>query len=141
MKIYVLGSTAFVKEMVAWTDKLIAAGYNAWIHPEYREYVSVKDHPHLKGIEHGEHAQIKIQHDYIRQHYNGIVESDAIFIVNLEKKGVGGYIGGNVLMELGFAYINHKKIFLLNPIPDLPYREEIEAVLPIVLDGDLSKIK
>ncbi len=44
-------------------------------------------------------------------------------------------------MELGFAYVNDKKIFLLNPIPDLPYKEEIEAVQPIVLNGDLSKIK
>jgi len=141
MKIYVLGSTAFVKEMVAWTDKLVAAGYDAWIHPEYRQYVSPEGHPHLKRLEKGEQAKIKIENDYIRQHFNGILESDAILIVNLEKKGVKGYIGGNCLMELGFAYFNHKKIFLLNPIPDLPYRDEIEAVLPIVLDGDLSKIK
>ncbi len=141
MKIYVIGSTAFVKDMVAYTDKLVADGYNAWIHPEYRDYVTNKNHSHLKRIEDGEHAKVKIENDYIRQHYNHILESDAIFVVNMEKNNIKGYIGGNVLMELGFAYVNNKKIFLLNSIPDMPYKEEIEAVLPIVLNGEFSKIK
>ena len=31
---------------------------------------------------------------------------------------------------------------MLNPIPEMPYcKSEIEAVKPIILDGDLTKIK
>ena len=44
-------------------------------------------------------------------------------------------------MEIGFAYVNNKKIFLLNPIPDMIYRDEIEACQPIVISNDLSLIK
>jgi hypothetical protein len=45
------------------------------------------------------------------------------------------------LIELGFAYILKKKIYLLNPIPDIPYyKSEIEAVKPVILNGDLTKI-
>lgn len=44
-------------------------------------------------------------------------------------------------MEMGQAYVNHKKIFLLNGMPSgLPYMDEIEAMDSICLDGDLSLI-
>ena len=45
-------------------------------------------------------------------------------------------------MEIGFAHVNNKKIFLLNSIPEnVPYKDEIRAMVDIVLNGDLSKIK
>lgn len=141
MKVYVLGSTTFVKDMVASVDKLKEAGHDGWVHPHYVDYVTQKNHPHLKRLLNGEQVKIKMENDYMRQHYQYILESDAIFVVNLEKKGIKNYIGGNVLMELGQAHVNNKKIFLLNPIPDMPYKDEIIAVRPIVIDGDFSKIK
>ena len=141
MKIYILGSTTFVIEMVAFVEKLKECGHEGWIHPHYYDYVNQTNHPHLLSIERGEHASVKIEYDYIRQHYEHILKSDAVFVVNLEKNGVKNYIGGNVLIELGQAYVNHKKIYLLNPIPELPYKEEIIAVKPIVTNGDFSKIK
>ena len=141
MKIYVLGSTSFVEEMVRSVDKIKAAGHEGWIHPHYIDYTENQNCADWQRIKNGEEAQVKVENDYIRQHYNHILESDAIFVVNLEKNGIKNYIGGNVLMELGQAYVNNKKIFLLNPIPDLPYADEIRAVKPIVIDGDFSKIK
>ena len=144
MKIYVLGSTSFVKEMVTSVDKLKAAGHDGWIHPHYVDYVHHQDLPHVRrNFDHyakGEAAQVKIENDYLREHYKNILASDAIFVVNLEKNGIKNYIGGNVLMELGQAYVNGKKIFFLNPIPDMPYKDEIIAVSPIVINGDYSKI-
>lgn len=141
MKIYVLGSNSFVKEMVASVNKIKEAGHEGWIHPHYIDYVTQKDHPHLERLKNGEDSKIKIENDYIRQHYRHILESDAIFIVNLEKNGIKNYIGGNVLMEMGQAYVNNKKIYLMNPIPDMPYKDELIALQPIVIDGDFSKIK
>ncbi len=44
-------------------------------------------------------------------------------------------------MEMGFAHVNGKKIFLLNPIPeDVPYTDEIKAMADVVINGDLIKI-
>jgi hypothetical protein len=144
MKIYVLGSTTFVKDMVAAVDKLKNVGHDGWIHPHYVDYVHHQDLPHVRrNFAHyakGEAAAVKIENDYLRQHYAGILASDAIFIVNLEKNGIANYIGGNVLMEMGQAHVNNKKIFLLNPIPAMPYKDEIIAVSPIVINGDYSKI-
>jgi predicted RNA-binding protein with PUA domain len=61
--------------------------------------------------------------------------------VNIDKGGFSNYIGGNAFLEMGFAHILNKKIFLLNEIPEMIYTDEILAMQPIVLNGDLSKIK
>ncbi len=61
--------------------------------------------------------------------------------VNIDKKGIKNYIGGNTFLEMGFAHVLDKKIFLLNEIPDISYKDEIKAMQPIILNGDLSKIK
>ena len=72
---------------------------------------------------------------------NKIVDSDAIVVLNFDKNGISNYIGGNTLMEMGFAHVHHKKVFLLNPVPDIGYRDEIEAMVTMVLNGDIDKIR
>ena len=44
-------------------------------------------------------------------------------------------------MEMGFAYYLKKPIYLLNPMPKISYFEEIRDVQPIILKGDLTKIR
>jgi len=45
-------------------------------------------------------------------------------------------------MEIGFAHVLDQKVFLMDPIPDIPiYKSEIEAVKPTIIHGDLKKIK
>ncbi len=141
MRIYVLGSNSFMKEMVEAKDSLIALGYDGWIHPHYEAFVRGEMQAELDRYWRGEAAAIKREHDYLRVHYKHICESDAILIVNNEKSGQGNYIGGNVLIEMGQAYVNHKIIFLLNDIPrDMPYAAEIESMDPVCLRGDLKNI-
>ena len=65
---------------------------------------------------------------------------DAILVANYDKKGVKGYIGGNTLMEMGLAFFLKKKVYLLNEVPELPYKEEILGVKPIILNDNLTKI-
>jgi hypothetical protein len=70
-----------------------------------------------------------------------IEKSDAILVANYTKKEIENYIGANTFLEIGFAHHIGKKIYFLNPIPDQPYiREELEAVEPVVLNGNLDKI-
>ena len=89
-----------------------------------------------------EGAEIKRKFGFIKIWYNLIIGSDAILVCNFDKNGVKNYVGGNTLMEIGFAHVNDKKIFLLNPIPeDVPYADEIKAMVDVVLNGDLNKIK
>lgn len=42
---------------------------------------------------------------------------------------------------MGQAHVNNKKIFFLNGMPEgLPYMDEIEAMDPVCLNGDLAAI-
>lgn len=141
MKIYVVGSSRFAPEMVDARDELRALGYDGWIHPDY-ELISRGEKTNVSTLKtSAEKAHIKRSHDYYRAHYKNILQSDAILVVNLEKEGVPNYIGGNVLIEMGQAYVSDKMIFLLNDIPrDVPYVDEIEAMDPVCLQGKLEGI-
>jgi hypothetical protein len=142
MKIYTLGSNSFMKEMVACSVKLREMGYDGWIHSDYEAFVRGEKQDILKRALNGEHAAVIRENNYLKTHYKHILESEAVLIVNAEKKGKKNYIGGSVLIEMGQSYVNNKKIFLLYDIPrDSAYLEEIEAMDPICLHGDLNNIK
>ncbi len=140
MKITIIGSSVFAKQMVEYQNQLIKLGHTVDLHKHYVSQARGGMKDMIEKMK-SEHAKVKIENDYIRYHYNEIVESDAVLVLNFDKNGIENYIGGNTLMELGFAYVHNKKIFLLNPISEMAYSEEIEAVQPIVINGDLSKIK
>jgi len=141
MKIYVLGSTSFMQEMVAVKNQVCLLGHDGWIHPHYEAFVQGEKREHLARWNSGERAALKRENNYFHEHYKNILESDAVLIVNAKKNSIANYIGGNVLIEMGQAYVNHKKIFLLNGMPSaLPYLDEIEAMDPVCLYGDLSRI-
>ncbi|MEK7094820.1 MAG: hypothetical protein AAB886_01805, partial [Patescibacteria group bacterium] len=66
---------------------------------------------------------------------------DAVLALNLDRKGIPNYIGGNTFLELGFAHVLDKKIYLFNPVPDIHfYDTEIIAMRPVILNGDLARI-
>ena len=80
--------------------------------------------------------------DAIREFWKIMQGTDAVLVANYDKGEIKNYIGGNTLMEIGFAHVLNQKVFLLNPIPEIPfYKTEIEAIKPVILNGDLSKIK
>ncbi len=74
-------------------------------------------------------------------HFDKIIKSDAILVINNEKKGIKGYIGGNVLMEITVAYMQKIPIYLWNEIDNSsPFEEEIKAINCIFLNQDLTKL-
>jgi len=94
----------------------------------------------IKEKENGIIPERMIKQDVIKYYFEKIKEVDAILVLNFKKEGIKGYIGGNTLIEIGFAHVLNKKIFLLNAIPDISYKYEIKAMQPIILNGDLTKI-
>ena len=141
MKITIVGSSSFRKEKVIYRDKLRAMGHDAVIHPYY-EKLAAGEMPELLERINKEHHVVKREYGFIKWYYDSIVASDAILVLNLEKNGQPNYIGGNTLMEMGFAHVHDKKIFLLNPIPEyVPYVDEIKAMADEILQRDLTKIK
>jgi len=87
------------------------------------------------------HALWDMKGSAIRDHYEKIEWCDAIVVVNHEKRGIQGYIGGNTLIEIGVAFFLKKPIYILNPVSsELSYKQEILGMKPIILDGNVEKI-
>jgi len=82
-----------------------------------------------------------ISNDLIRWNWERMKKDEAVLVVNLEKKGIKGYIGGNTFLEIGLAYINNMKIFLWNDIPNIEYfKDELTAMSPIILNEKVDLI-
>ncbi len=82
--------------------------------------------------------QSDLKQNFIDQHIDKIKKSDAILLANYPKNNVQNYIGANTFLEMAFAYILRKPIFILNNIPEQSNTVEIEGLKPIVLNGDLN---
>jgi nucleoside 2-deoxyribosyltransferase len=137
MKIAICASMVFTEQMLETKTKLESLGHEAVLSKFAQAYV---------GKSEKEKEEITLYHknekDAIREFWEEIKESDAILVLNLDRRGVKNYIGGNTLMEIGFAHVLHKKIFLMNPIPEIEfYQSEIEACKPVIINGDLEKIQ
>jgi hypothetical protein len=70
-----------------------------------------------------------------------IGNNDAVLVLNFEKHGVKNYIGGATFLEMYDAFRFNKKIYLYNDIPEGILKDEIIGFSPIVINGDLDKIK
>ena len=136
MKVVVCGSMQFCKEMVAAKNEMESLGFSVLL-PEHSEEYAKKE---ISDNESSESIKNKVEQDLIRKYFEEIKKCDTVLIFNQEKKNIPGYIGGNTFLEMGFAYVLNKKVYLLNDIPDMGYRDEIIAMQPIILNGDLKKI-
>lgn len=136
MRIGVAGSMHYTERLLEARDKLQSLGHDAFVTNLAAPFVGKSDE---------EKEAIKINQknnkDAIREFWRLMQGADALLVMNLERHGVPNYIGGNTLMEMGFAHVLDQKIFLLNPIPDIKfYKSEIEALKPVIINGDFSLI-
>ncbi|OGF27970.1 hypothetical protein A2303_06215 [Candidatus Falkowbacteria bacterium RIFOXYB2_FULL_47_14] len=137
MKIVICGSMSSAKKMVALEIELKKFDHMVILPRHAREYANGDLAPESSH----ESTQNKINHDLIRDHYEKIKAADAVLIVNETKNGIKDYIGGNAFLELGYGHALRKKTFILNGIPDMIYTDEILAMQPVILNGDINKIK
>jgi hypothetical protein len=136
MKIGVVGSMQYTERLLDLKARLNALGHNAFVTRLAAPFVGKTDE---------EKEAIKIyqkQHmDAIRDFWFLMQDGDAILVANFDKHGIANYIGGNTFLEMGFAHVLNQKIFMLHPIPEMPYyKTEIVEMRPIVVNGDLTKI-
>lgn len=132
MKITLCGSMSFAREMKAVAQELSSQGHEVLL-PEPIDSDPGKEH------EAGS-VERKMEFDLIRRHWDKIRVADAILVLNIDKNGMANYVGGNSFLEMGFAHVLGKRIYALNPIPDMPYAAEMLAMQPVVLYGDLQNL-
>jgi hypothetical protein len=154
MKITICGSIAFHDEMKSVKGRLSGTVHQVKI-PELaleapKEFggdtkINFAKHIEEKGGIDSfgkDHKIWDLKEAAIRDHYEKIEWADAILVINHEKRGIEGYIGGNTLIEIGIAFYLRKPIYILYAISsELSYKQEILGMKPIFLDGDINRIK
>ena len=116
-KLVICASASFENDIVEWKNKLENTNFKVIKYP-----LKIKDN-----------FLVNYEKEF-SEHYNAIFKTDILLALNLEKKGIPGYIGPGVFAEIAFAIGLNKtldkkiKIFYLNPIPEgiLPYSDELK---------------
>ncbi|MBI3659555.1 nucleoside 2-deoxyribosyltransferase [Candidatus Acetothermia bacterium] len=133
MIITLCGSMRFKQQMDEVVAALRAGGHQ--VHTP----IAIEGVDYLNKTQRAQ-ATLKKEHDLIRKHFEKITQSDAILVLNYDTHETKNYIGGHTLLEMGVAFYLGKRIYLLNPIPEMPYTSEMAAMEPTILNGSLNKL-
>lgn len=136
MNIFIICSKAFYGNIAPIKEKLESNGWNVFL-PHTYENPNAENEWYAKGKK--EHAKMK--GEMFRRSRERIKTMDAVLTLNLDKNGKKNYIGGSTFLELYEAFMEGKKIYLWNDIPDGMLKDEIEGFAPIVINGDIELVK
>jgi hypothetical protein len=84
----------------------------------------------------GNHQEWKEQ--MLRQDIELVKSCDAILVLNYDKNGQANYVGASAFLEMFKAFELNKKKFILNPLPEGGFNDELVGMNPIVINGNLS---
>lgn len=136
MKIFIICSKKFYDKVLEFKKKLEDSGHlielpNSFNDPE----AEIR----IKNLNQEEHSKWKAK--WLRHSAEVIENCDAVLVLNFEKNGIRNYVGGATFLEMYDAFRLNKKIFLFNEIPEGILRDEINGFGPIVINGNLDRIK
>ena len=134
MKVFISTSAAFYDRVAPIISNLESNGHVV-IPPN--GYEGKLDENKIR--ESGNHQQWKEQ--MLRQDIELVKACDAILVLNYEKNGQVNYVGASAFLEMFKAFELNKKKFILNPLPDGGFNDELVGMNPYVINGDLSLVK
>ncbi len=140
--IAICSSVAFYRQVIAIAGQLEKLGFSVII-PQTARKMKATDNFNVEQHKtwYQNKADYHIKTKLMMDHFNEVVKSDAILVLNYEKHGMQGYIGGNVLMKMTIALYFKKPIFIYDQISeDLPIKEEIYGLNPVFIAKDLKRI-
>ncbi len=140
MKITICCSLVFMAQALNFRTKLIELGHDVLLPETIVEAEKM-------GLLDAKDLSIKYKNENISNitqkmilHYNKIKNSDAVLVCNIDKNKIDNYIGPSTFLEMGIAFHYGKKLFLLNDIPTMNLRDEVEAMQPIIINQNLNLI-
>lgn len=144
MKTIVLcSSAAFYEHVNQLADELNAMGFKAVV-PHNAKQMKVSGDYNVEAVKtwYKNPDDFSRKTAFMRGHFDEVANGDIVLVVNDEKRGVPGYIGSNVLLEMGLGFYLKKPIYVLNPVSaEASNYEEVIGLGSILIDGDLTKIK
>jgi hypothetical protein len=135
MKIFIVSSKHFYNRLGNIADFLKKQGHKITYPNSYDEPLKEEE---MKSLSKEEH--IKWKRIMLKKDEENILPQDAILVLNFEKKGIPNYIGGATFLEIYKAFELNKKIFFYNSLPKCSFTDELIAIDPIIINGDLEMI-
>ncbi len=136
MKIFICCSKHFYGKVPSIKEALEKAGHTVMLPNSYDEPLKEIE---LKSKSAEEHRRWKVS--MLRQQSEKIAQNDAIFVINMEKNGQANYIGGATFLEIAKAFDLSKKVFMINPIPEGIFADELSAMSPLIVGNNFSLVK
>ena len=135
MKIFICASKYNYDKVAPIKIELEKMGHVITVPNSYDEPIKEED---MKKV--GPEAHRKWKAGMIRLQKEKVDANDALLVLNFEKNGQPNYLGGATFLEIFRAFDAGKKIFMMNPVPENIFRDELWAMGPVVIHGDLIKI-
>lgn len=140
MKITLCGSINFYDEMLEAKQCLEDCGHEVKLPPheiadDNGQMIPVKEYYTKRKAASDDDTWIwDRKAEAIQRHFDKVAWSDVVLVINCDKNDICGYVGGNTLMEMGLAFHLKKPIYLIRPIPEISYREEILGMKPVIIE-------
>lgn len=139
MKILIICSTSFYDKIDEIKTQLIKNGHIVNLPNCYDNPVTNEDN---KKMSNNEYIQFFKEMYYESKEKISLV--DAVLVLNYDKEKNGeilkNYIGASTFLEMYEAFIQNKKIYLMNDIPNNMLYDEIKGFNPVVINNNLSNI-
>ena len=140
MKLLIICSKKFYNRIVNVKTKLEKNDIEVFLPNCYDDPSTEEKMWSLGSVEHQ-----KFKAKMYKQSEETIKNMDGVLVLNFDKNTNGkiekNYIGGATFLEIYDAFRLNKKIYLYNDIPKGILYDEIQGFAPVIINGDLSKIK
>jgi hypothetical protein len=133
MKIFLICSKAFYDRLGYYKEKLESFGHTVFM-PNCYDAPNTEDK--YRGT--AEHSSFKAK--MFRQSEETIKNMDGVLVLNFNKNGIDNYIGGATFLEIYDAFRMNKKIYFVNPIPDIMLKDELIGFNPTIIGDNLQDI-
>ncbi len=139
MKVLIVCSTSFYSKIPPIKEKLEKNGHVVKLPNCYEEPVTNEDNKKMTEDEY-----IAFFQRMYHQSRKSIGEVDAILVLNYSKVKDGieydNYIGASTFLEMYEAFMQEKKIYMMNDYPNNMLLDEIKGFDPIVINGNINEV-
>lgn len=140
MQILIVCSTAFYNKIDKIKDELESLGHQVTTPNHYNES-EFNDNTYNMS----EEEYLEFFKSCYYESREKVSKVDAILVLNYSKEKNGkvleNYIGASTFLEMYEAFMNNKRIYMMNGYPDNMLLDEIKGFNPIILNENLKNIK
>jgi hypothetical protein len=140
MKLLIVCSTSFYDKIKPIKEELENKGFILKMPNCYDDPVTNEDNKKMN-----EEEYMAFFKEMYYESRESISKVDGILVLNYDKVKNGNnyknYIGASTFLEMYEAFMQNKKIYMLNDYPDNMLYDEIKGFNPIIINGNLDLIK